>query len=62
MMRKQKQKEKENVGYKSSQGHQSLYDKRRSSLLDARKEILIDTKAKLCPYMVDIDLGENNGT
>ena len=44
---KQKQKEKENVDYKSSQGHQSLYDKRRSSLI--------------CAYMVDIDLGENNG-
>ena len=50
MMRKQKQKqkEKENVDYKSGQGHQSLYDKRRSSLT--------------CGYMVDIDLGENNGT
>ena len=44
---KQKQKEKENVDYKSSQRHQSLYDKRRSSLI--------------CAYMVDIDLGENNG-
>ena len=45
MMRKQK--EKENADYKSGQGHQSLYDKRRSSLT--------------CGYMVDIDLGENNG-
>ena len=44
---KQKQKQKENVDYKSGQGHQSLYDKRRSSLI--------------CAYMVDIDLGENNG-
>ena len=50
MMRKQKQKqkEKENVDYKASQGHQSLYDKRRASLI--------------CGYMRDIDLGENNGT
>jgi len=46
MMRKQK--EKENVDYKSSQGHQSLYDKRRSSLISGD--------------MADIDLGENNGT
>ena len=44
MMRKQKQKEKENVDYKSGQGHQSLYDKRRTSLT--------------CGYKVDIDLGE----
>ena len=48
MMRKQKQKEKENVDYKFSQGHQSLYDKRRSSLI--------------CGNMEDIDLGENNGS
>ena len=47
MMRKQKQKEKENADYKSGQGHQSLYDKRRSSLT--------------CGDMRDIDLGENNG-